>query len=109
MTVSNHLTKFNSEYITPSIKWVNKNKLVVASIALSILIGIACYRSPGSLDLMKKGVKLLTIVVPVAYTLPAPFVIAGIVACQGPDRALGAYYFQSVAKVWQMWFVFVGL
>jgi hypothetical protein len=46
--------------MTLQIDFKNINKLLISTIAIAILLGISCYRSPKVLDLMGKNIKFIT-------------------------------------------------
>lgn len=116
-TINQSISTLNTEYVQPSFSWCKRHKLLVSTIALSVLTGAICYKSEVAYDLMKKNIKYLTVVLPIAYTLPLPlisFMISVTLAGTGGSmsyetgKMLEAYT-QSIVRVWQAWFKFVGI
>lgn len=120
-SIGGYVNSFNEKCVKPTIEWSKKHELLIAGIGISVILGIACYRSPEVFEFTKKNIKLLTVVVPIACTiLPLP-IVAITVAISGGANGRGggsisdvadpmfkAYYY-GVIKVWQEWFKFVGI
>lgn len=107
----------NHACIEPIVKWTRSNKTLLYTLAVSLLLGgIVCYHSPQTFELMKKNVKFLTVIIPIAYTLTFPLVLTVFVVgtenpygCHQGAHKLFQQYTESIVKVWQLWFNFVGL
>lgn len=115
-TVTHYISVFNTNCVEPSIDWIKNHKTVVSVISISVLLGAACFKSPQTLDMMKKNIKFLTVIVPIAYTIPAPIIgfciaitEAGAGSISYDSGKLFEAYRNSIVKVWQAWFRFVGI
>lgn len=109
----NNATKscYQTRVVTPA-KWVGNRVRLITAIGIGILLIAACINSSAALDLMTKNIKYLTIIVPIAYSLPAPLIGTAMVLTEGlghPGTAIFNSYTHSVVKAWQTWFTFVGI
>ena len=97
--------------VTPA-KWVSNHVILITAIGIGILLTAACINSSAALDLMTKNIKYLTIVLPIAYSLPTPLIGIAMALTEGlghPGTAIFNSYTHSVVKAWQTWFTFVGI
>ena len=112
--INQNFNVFRTNYVTPAINFSKRHKILVSAVITSVVLGAICYRSPQAAHAMKKNVKFVTVVLPIAYTLTFPvamvgFVMAGAAPYQGYESRrtlenLFDVYCQSIVKVWQAWF-----
>jgi len=110
--ISLGLSSLHTNYISPIFRTIWDNKGKITLLALSILLTYnTLYNEPTSL-LVEKNFRLLTVAIPITYTLTLPFVgFACIVTSTIPEEFLGfspgqlfQLYCESLPKIWSWWF-----